>query len=216
LGGGAIVVLSRANISNLPEVYEFFKKEKINIKINPLIKSGRAIKNSELEISSIEYGNALNSLFDIWIEDYEAIDIDPFTLLMGNLMTGNPLSCNYSVSCRENFVSIGPQGDVYPCGRFDGIKEFLMGNVNEQNGLQRAFDSEISRRLSERRLETVKGCSPCEYGKICNAGCMHNALTSGNVMGKDPYCISYKTLFRHISTKLHEELAKAEIKEGEE
>jgi hypothetical protein len=45
---------------------------------------------------------------------------------------------------------------------------------------------------------------------------MHNALTSGNAMGKDPYCISYKTLFRHISIKLHEELAKAEIKEGEE
>lgn len=211
-GGGVITVLSRANMKDILQIYDFFKGERINIKINPIVNSGGAIKEEELKISPKEYADAMISLFDKWIDDYESIDIDPFTLIMGNFMTERPLGCNYSVSCRDNFVSIGPQGDIYPCGRFDGVKEFWMGDINGKNGLEGALNSEVQRRLSERRIDTVKGCKDCEYGKICNAGCMHNALTIGDVIGKDPYCIGYKKIFNHIQGKLHEELSLAEVK----
>lgn len=209
IGGGVIVVLSQANINDLNEIYEFFKKERISIKINPLIQSGRA--TIDLQLHPIQYATALSNLFDKWVTDYKSIDIDPFTNIMGNLMTSCPVGCNFSDNCRRDFISIGPQGDIYPCGRFDGLKEFWMGNINS-TGLEPALSSEVHKKLLERKVDSIPGCKPCKFNKICNSGCMHNAYTSGDIMGKDPYCLSYKKIFRHLESFLHTELRGAEVK----
>ena len=213
LGGGVITVLHKKNINKIDKIYDFFRQEKINIKINPLINPGTAKGNvKDLEISPREYAKAMIELFDMWINEYNSIDIDPFTMIMGNLMTGIPIGCNYSISCRQNFISIGPKGDIYPCGRFDGEKNFWMGNINERDGLEKALSSKIQRKLSKRNLETIPGCNICDYSNVCNGGCMHNALMTGNVLGEDNYCVAYKKIFNHIENFLHSELNKAEVK----
>ncbi len=212
VGGGVIVVLNRGNIGQIREIYEFFKRERINIKVNPIVPCTVSVLNG-FGLTPIEYGKGMCELFDLWINDYDSIDIDPFADIMGNLMTGIPFGCNYSVSCRNSFVSIGPQGDIYPCGRFDGIPEFKMGNVNGVGGLANALNSEIQCRLKDRGLETIQGCSSCDFGKICNGGCMHNAFEMvGDVMKKDGYCVAYKKIFKHVEEFLHSELAEAEAK----
>jgi len=209
IGGGVIVVLSSANANDLVEIYQFFKKEQVNIKINPVILCGKA--TNELSLTPQQYAKALNKLFDVWIKEEETMDVDPFTTIMGNLMTQCPVSCNFSPSCRKDFVSIGPQGDIYPCGRFDGIREFWLGNVNENGGLAKAIESEIQRNLACRSAKTVIGCDSCNFQNVCNAGCMHNAHTAGDVMGKDPYCAAYKGIFSHIEAFLHKELRRVEL-----
>lgn len=207
VGGGAICVVNSKNIESPKELYHFFKSKKINIKFNPLIKSGRAKENLiDLGITPSQYGNFLLQLWEIYNQDVEregkvSIDIDPFMEVIGNLWTNVPLGCNYSVSCRGNFISIGPQGDIYPCGRFDGVKEFWMGNIRE-NSIEEAMTSEVNKRLTQRKLENVAGCSKCDFGQVCNSGCMHNAYCNGNIFGKDPYCTSYKQLFKRMKEVL--------------
>lgn len=211
IGGGAICVISSKNINYPAELYSFFKEEQINVKFNPLISSGRANENiTELEITPKQYGDFLSKLWDIYNEDVKreeklVIQIDPFMEVLGNLGTNRPLGCNYSTSCRNNFISIGPQGDIYPCGRFDGIKEFRMGNVND-NTIEEAMNSPINTQLKKRNLEDVTSCSRCDFGKVCNSGCMHNAYLSGNIRGKDPYCTSYKILFQGMKKVLDSEI----------
>lgn len=216
-GGGVICVVSAGNIDHPQELYDFFKHHNINVKFNPLIKSGRAEENlTALGITPREYGEFLMRLWDIYNEDCAregrvTIDIDPFLDVIGNIATGKPIGCNYSSSCRDSFISIGPQGDIYPCGRFDGIKEFWMGNVTTHT-VEEAVNSEVSRTLRTRGLENVAGCTNCDNGKICNSGCMHNAYCAGDVMGKDPYCASYKTLFSKMSAVLEGEKSKGNLK----
>lgn len=213
VGGGVIVVLNKQNINDLETVYEFFKGERINIKINPLMCCGNALKDPDaLRITPQEYARAMNKLFDRWVTETPTIDIDPFSLVMGNLLTDRPIGCNYSQSCRKKFVSISPQGDVYPCGRFDGDKAFWMGNILDDKGLEKALQSPVQEKLSKRNSETVPGCNQCKYGKVCNAGCMHNALLGGDVMGKDIYCAGYKLMFPHVEKFIKRELTKAESK----
>lgn len=216
VGGGAICVINAQNIGYPQELYDFFKSQKINVKFNPLIKSGRAKENiGDLGITPKQYGDFLLKLWNVYNEDVKkdgkiTVEIDPFIEVIGNLGTGRPLGCNYSVSCRDNFISIGPQGDIYPCGRFDGIEEFWMGNV-QKGTIEEAVNSEPNQRLRRRSLTTVAGCSGCDYGKVCNSGCMHNAYFNGDVSGKDPYCASYQTLFKEMKSVLDSE---PELKEG--
>lgn len=216
IGGGAICVINAQNIDFPQELYNFFKSERINVKFNPLIKSGRAKENlNDLGITPKQYGDFLLKLWNIYNEDVKkegkvSVDIDPFMEVLGNIGTGKPLGCNYSVSCRDNFISIGPQGDIYPCGRFDGIREFWMGNV-KKGTIEEAVTSGINSKLKERNLSNVRGCSSCDFGKVCNSGCMHNAYFSGDVSGKDPYCSSYQMLFKEMKSVLDTE---TELKGG--
>ena len=213
LGGGVITILNRLNISRLDEIYDFFKANKMSIKINPLTRSGRATDNyEELGIGPAEYGKALIKLFNRWFyENEQGIDVDPLSTILGNLMTGKPVSCNFRESCRNGLVSIGPNGDVYPCGRFNGVKEYWLGNINTDR-LTNILESKKHKVLAARSSETVKGCSACNYNRICNAGCMHDAYTQrGEINDKDYYCASYKILFRHLEKALNKELDKAEI-----
>lgn len=218
IGGGAITILTKMNLDKILEVYNFFKSQGIHIKINPLIKSGRGAENhSDLGISPIEYGKALTKLFDQWFYEKEkGIDVDPLSAILGNQITENPTTCNFGKSCREEFISVGPQGDVYPCGRFDGIKEYWLGNINQNKDLVEILaESKTNKLLLERSSETVKGCSDCDYSRICNAGCMHNAyMQRGNILDKDFYCASYQILFKHLEKALNVELNKALVEVG--
>ena len=205
LGGGVIVVVSQLNISDLPEIYRFFRDERVGIKVNAVVVS-EGPQAKLLAVSPVEYAHAMNSLFDTWIEDPDTINVDPFDLMMGNLVTGSGRGCNHSVSCVGNFVSIGPQGDIYPCGRFDGDAEFWLGNVNQPGGLEAALKTSCFVKLEGRSGALLGGCSTCRYLRICNAGCMHNALTVGNVMEKDFFCAAYKLMYAHIENYLLQEL----------
>ena len=215
IGGGFIVVLNKNNITHLDEIYNFVKEMGVGAKINPLIHSGKGFKNLDnLAITPKEYGNAMKFLFDKYFydKDFER-GLDPFDVLIGNVSVGNPEGCcSFSKSCQENFISVGPLGDVYPCGRFDGVKNFWMGNVNNVE-LSDSIKGEVRKNLLKRKLERMSECSPCEHNKICNGGCMSNGyMRNGDFMDKDYYCAGYKSLFNHIGKAIDKELAKAEVK----
>jgi uncharacterized protein len=217
LGGGVIVILTRKNIAQLGKIYDFLKENDLSAKINPLIKSGTAVGNYEdLSIGPKEYGQALAELFDRWFyEPEEGVDLDPLSEILGNIMTGKPMGCNFGESCRQGFISIGPQGDVYPCGRFDGIKEYWLGNICKDD-LGKMIEAGKNKLIAARSAETINGCSSCEHKRLCNGGCMHNAyMVKGDVNDKDYYCASYKILFDRLGEALHKELKKAEVSEGD-
>ncbi len=213
IGGGIIIVLNRLNLNRLPEIYEFAKRENISIQLNPLIKAGRATGcYQELGIGPEEYGQELIKLFDVWFTDGSKIRIDPFDDLIRAAITEEPRECSFTGRCQYNFISIGPQGDIYPCGRFDGLPNFRFGNINADD-LVKVLTS-AKRVHLQGRASRMSECQPCEYNKICNSGCMHNAYSvTGTIDSKDYYCSSYKMLFSHIGEKVKQELAKAEVSE---
>ncbi|MEM2173961.1 MAG: SPASM domain-containing protein, partial [Candidatus Pacearchaeota archaeon] len=171
--------------------------------VHPLVYSGNFNFNKDdLYIAPEDYGMALIKLFDRWFfdKDYK-INIEPLYQYLGNLITGEPRECSTLFSCQERFISIDPFGDVYPCGRFAGIKEFYYGNIN-QEPLEKILSSPVRRKLLERNSNSLKDCQVCKYKKICNGGCMNNAYNAGNIFAKDNYCEAYKMVFDHLSLVL--------------
>jgi uncharacterized protein len=215
LGNGAIVVLNKLNIDYIDEIYDFFKTKKMGLKINPLIKSGSALKNiDDLGITPSQYGNALKNIFDVYINDTNfSTSLDPLDVIIGNCTDKLPYgSCNFGINCQERFISVSIDGDVYPCGRFDGIDEFKYGNIMEDK-LEDILNHKQRIKLQSRLLETVSDCIKCDYGNICNAGCLSNAyMKKGDIFDKDYYCPSYKILFKHINSFVQKELDNAKVK----
>jgi uncharacterized protein len=208
---GVILVLSRRNLHKIAELYRFFDAHAISFKINPLVRSGRAADAyKDLGITAIEYGMAMIEFFDLWFRATESrIHISPIDTIIGNMITKTPRGCNFAPTCRFNYFSIGPQGDVYPCGRFDGLSEFRLGNICESD-VACILDSDIHRRLSARNAEGIDECNKCRFLRICHGGCMHNAyVANGDIMKEDYYCAGYKMLFQHIENALATEFSKA-------
>lgn len=212
---GAICILNRYNIDNTDEIYNFFKKRQINLKVNPLIQIGRAKNNANLSITPQEYANAMTRFFDRWLFDKDPkIMVDPFQGDIKGFLSNTPYGCNSSGDCAERFLGIDPSGDVYPCGRFSGEEEFRYGNVNK-TPLKKILESEKRKKLIKRK-EIMTGiggeCNPCNWRDLCNSGCMHNAyINNGTVYSRDLYCESTKILYNHIAKTIDSQLMLASL-----
>ncbi len=209
-GIGVICVLSKNNINFIERIYEFFRENKMAFKLNPIINVGRAADDpSGLAIGESDYGIALVKLFNKWFYEKDVgFDVNPLSDILRALVTNQVGSCQFGRSCRESFISIGPLGDVYPCGRFGGVKEYWLGNINEKSLID-IIRSEKHQKM-DIKSKVIDDCKNCDYQKLCNSGCMYNAyLGNGAADAKDPYCASYKLLFECVNSALKHELTKA-------
>jgi len=208
---GAIAVLSQINIKKARELYNFFKTEGISWKFNPLVPLPELKQYNEIAITPGEYGDFGKELFDYWYDDAdESNSIYTFEQIVENILFQSrrpPTGCNFSSSCQYSFISIEPNGDIYPCGRFEGTKDLFFGNIIE-NDLSSIFASELKERLSK-RVQHNNECQSCSFLKLCNSGCMHNAyLMSKDYMLRDGFCDGMRPMFVHIVNRLHTDLEK--------
>lgn len=211
MGGGAIAVISKANVKSPQKMYSFFRKHNINIKFNILVSAGHA--TNELSITPVQYAEFFKKTFRLWYNSNDTLRVSTFIDLIDNLIYGSPCGCNFVSSCADTYLSIGPSGDIYPCGRFEGIKEYYLGNVDDgENGVENAITTKTHRYLTSRKNSIYSSCKNCRYGRLCYGGCMHNAFLNGDILGKDPFCVAYKKIYKYVEHVLHKEFIKAEAK----
>lgn len=136
---GTIAIISKISSNNVRSIYNFFKENNINWKFNPLISD-----NEELAIFPLDFGQFMLDLFNLWYNDKNIentiVTFEQFIENILNYKRSDPCSCNHSVSCQDNFISISSNGDIYPCNRFDHLKEYKLGNINTK----KTFHSLIS------------------------------------------------------------------------
>jgi uncharacterized protein len=217
LGGGVIAILSKPLLPHLDQFYEFFRDNEINVKINPIFYAGRgATARDALGITPSEYADAMIHIFDRWFGDPACrIAIDPFNLILGNLMTGHLWGCEFLSACWDAYISVDPLGNVQPCGRWSSAEPFCMGNLNDQD-MATIRRSPVLEQFRRARSVAAQGCNGCEYESVCNAGCPEfGYLSRGRLEDKDIYCAGYKRIFGHLKTALRSHLDGAQVARNE-
>lgn len=212
---GAICVLNKTNKDHIREIYEFYKSIGLGLKLNPLILSKRVKANKEsLGITSEDYLQALKELFNLWYYDPQpTIYVETIGHeIIEPILVGRCGLCSYgSTSCQEHFVSVYPNGDVYPCGRFGGKDEFLFGNINNTD-FSTILKSEKRKPFLE-RTERLEECKSCSVKSLCNGGCPHNAYEEfGTVLARDPYCSARRGIINYVKEKIKPDLEIARVK----
>jgi len=200
LVAGCVCVLSKVNVEHIDELYEFFREHRVHVRINPVVRSGRAVNAyNQLAITPEQYGRAMCRLFDRWISDEYIVQIEPLYTILGNMVAPSVWGCDYGGRCVESIIAVNPDGTLFPCGRFAGLDEFRLGSVVSDEDLYVMAHGEVFRKLLHRSTETIPACRSCDFAEICNGGCMVTAhMATGDVDDPDYYCVGRKMLFGHI------------------
>ena len=106
----------------------------------------------------------------------------------------------------NEYFSVVPNGDIYPCHQFAGNKDFLMGNVKE--GISR---KDIREQFASDSLFTREECGNCFAKFICSGGCSANNYNfMGNV--NKPYPVTCAMMNKRIECGMHALARKKEDK----
>ncbi len=92
----------------------------------------------------------------------------------------------------NEYFSVVPNGDIYPCHQFAGDKNFLMGNV-----FGGEINAEIRKKFAGSCLFTRKGCENCFAKFICSGGCAANNYHFGGDINK-PYGVTCTMMKKRI------------------
>lgn len=209
---GAICVITKQNKKHIKEIYDFFHAEQVPFKINPLIRAGAARQNLSYHyLTAKEYAEVLSELFELWYQDETAnLRVATVEDIIKSILTEKHTGCNGSPNCQDNFLGIGPTGDVYPCGRFEGRLPYRYGTLVDRP-LAEILQCDLRRKLLQRNARHFNRCQNCRWLKICRAGCMHNALEdTGDVMGIDSLCYAYKLCYARIEKVIRQTLNSAQ------
>lgn len=212
-GAAAIVTVNRSNVAHPEGVYEEFNNRRIHMKLNPLTRSGLANtpEGADLGITAEEYGEFLVRMFNAWFDDPgRTISIEPFGQHISRILGVSVAhSCFYTLSCHRFFLGISPDGDLFPCGMFQGEPSFRYGNIHEMPP-ERVAETILFGAIESREKKVLQDCAKCAFLDLCYSGCMFHSLKDSKVLEeKDYYCAGYKMYFEHVLRRVHSNLIQA-------
>lgn len=196
--------------TKIDQIIEFAARNTIsNIKINPVIKMGRAENYDQSDfVTTISPEKIL--------ELYTKYCIRPIKGVVVSIMVPPALSGIYFLKdiaqkCPENIcancptmnlLSILPNGDVGLCAEAYRSSTLRFGNINDKT-LDEIWNSDCLNNFRDQILNNLQGiCGECLLKEICWGGCRTLAIKKyGNVNSPNPFCEDFNKRGRFIFKK---------------
>lgn len=189
------------------DIFNFFLNNDLTLKLHPALPSLRSDDPDKWALDPEEYGELLVFLLDNYLENMDDIEVMNIDQLCKSVFTGRATVCTY-VDCMGDTFAVGPDGGIYPCYRFVGMPEYVMGNVSDHPGMDELAQSDAWKLMHDFRDYVDKECGECSYVNYCRGGCPYNAIAphDGVIKGVDPHCTAYKRIFKEITDRVNNEL----------
>ena len=189
------------------EIFNFFLENGLVLKLHPALPSLRSNEPDRWALPPEKYGELLVYLLDKYLEYMDRIEVRNINDYARCVFTGRGTVCTF-VDCMENTFAVGPDGSIYPCYRFVGMPEYVMGNVRDRPSQADLAASPAGVRMRQFKEYVDVNCKGCKHLRYCRGGCPYNAIapTDGIIMGVDPHCIAYKRIFDEISDRFNKEM----------
>ena len=189
------------------EIFNFYLEQGFTLKLHPCLPSLKGENPKKWTIDPEEYGELLIYLLDKYLENMGRIEVMNIDHLCKCVFTGRGTVCTY-VDCMGETFAVGPEGNIYPCYRFVGMDEWIMGNVSKHPTMEDLSQSNAWKCLNKFKEYVDKECGKCAHIKYCRGGCPYNAIvpTGGEIRGIDPYCTAYRMIFDEITKRFNEEM----------
>ena len=192
------------------KIFEYFLENGFTLKLHPALPSLRSKDPNIWALSPEKYGELLAYLLDESLFHIREIDIMNINDLVRSVFTRRGNVCTFA-DCMGSTYAVGPDGSIYPCYRFVGMKDYVMGYVSDRPAQEDLDESPAGHLMLEYKEYVNKSCSGCSHISYCRGGCPYNAiaLSGGEITGVDPHCRAYKRIFDEISDRLNNEMFEA-------
>ncbi|MDR3292243.1 MAG: TIGR04083 family peptide-modifying radical SAM enzyme [Methanobrevibacter sp.] len=202
------------------EIYNFFLKNRYNFKLHATLPSIRGNNTDKWVLTPQEHGELLIGLLDNYLNDLDKIEIKDFDHIAKSSFIRRGTLCTFA-DCMGDTLAVDWDGNIYPCYRFVGIDQYVMGNVHNSPSMEELMKSKSWNMLMEFKNHVDENCSECNYIKFCRGGCPYNGIVSSaennlsesdsNLennfqLSVDPQCLAYKMIFKEISNRASKEL----------
>ncbi len=189
------------------EIFNFFLENGLTLKLHPALPSLRSGEPDKWALSPEKYGELLVFLLDRYLENMSRIEVRNINDYSRCVFTGRGTVCTF-VDCMENTFAVGPDGSIYPCYRFVGMPEYVMGNVRDRPSQKELAQSPAGVRMRAYKEYVDGECKGCKHIRYCRGGCPYNAIapTNGEIKGVDPHCIAYQRIFDEIAERFNQEM----------
>ena len=179
VGAGAIMVCSKRNVGKIEELFAFMAKNDISFKFSrpflPYCPSERASSCIQ-NVTDEEYVECVCQLVDIALRQKTPRLARLCTTAQDYIsafLLDKISACAQKGTCSMSHLSIGPHGDIYPCGRFSN-NIFRVGNYwsdTPKDVMQNL--GELCRNYEGRDAK----CQTCQFIKLCKGGCTFLRVT---------------------------------------
>jgi uncharacterized protein len=202
-----ICTFTAPSVKHREEIVRFFIDNGFTLKLHPALPSLRSHDPSKWALPPEEYGDLLVYLLDTSLEHLDTFEIMNINDLVKGVMIRHGTVCTF-VDCMDSTYAVGPDGRIYPCYRFVGMDDYVMGHVRDRPSREELIQSPAGQMLQAFRKMVDQSCSGCKHRVYCRGGCPYNAIapSGGTIQGVDPYCVAYKRIFDEITGRLDEEL----------
>jgi uncharacterized protein len=194
---GCITLITKTNVKYPEKVYETLKNVGVSsVAFHFCSETEDCI--SHLIPTQKAGANFLKRIFDMWtLDDNPDFRIRNFENIIRHFFNGRPLDCASSYNSCPGFVAIDQLGDVYPCNRFAGRKDFLIGNILDKSLSTLLYEA---RPLYKKITKIKKECLKCKWFGLCGGGCAYERLffSNGSFDGGHPDCELKKELFSYV------------------
>lgn len=189
------------------EIVQFFLKNGFVLKLHPALPSLRGKNPKEWALDPEEFGDLLIYLLDQSLLHYHEIEIMNINDLVRGVFTRRGNVCTFA-DCMGSTFAIGPDGSIYPCYRFVGMDQYIMGTAYGRPTREMLMQSPAGTLMTAYRDFVDIACRDCAHIRYCRGGCPYNAIapTDGEIKGVDPHCIAYKKIFDEITDRLNTEM----------
>jgi uncharacterized protein len=205
LSSGVLAVVSHSSLGRAEEIFRFFLDEGVHrFNLLPCIElDSRTKRLTPQSIRPAEYAQFMCEIYNLLIQKNDpTIKItDLFNTLVA-LLGGRPTICKLNGECGE-YVTIQPDGTVWPCDNFVGTEGFHLGNLREQS-LTEILGGEPRKRFHRWVASQRVACSNCEWNSVCKGGCSwrHYQRSRLELPPGSHWCEANKAIFSYIEKHL--------------
>lgn len=202
-----ICTFTNRSVEHKEEIFNFFLARGFPLKLHPALPSLRSEDPKEWALEPEAYGELLTYLLDRYLENLGRIEVMNINDLCKCIFTRHGTVCTF-VDCMGTTLAVGPDGSIYPCYRFIGMAEYVMGNVRDRPTQEDLARSDAWKLMHAFKEYVDRECAGCSHIRYCRGGCPYNAIapTDGEVRGVDPHCVAYKRIFDEITDRLNNEM----------
>ncbi|HYA32674.1 MAG TPA: TIGR04083 family peptide-modifying radical SAM enzyme [Candidatus Bathyarchaeia archaeon] len=187
------------------QIFDYFLENGLTLKLHPALPSLRGDEPHKWALSPKMYGELLVYLMDQYLDNLNRIEVRNINDYCRSVLTRRGTVCTF-VDCMDSTFAVGPDGSIYPCYRFVGMQEYVMGHVRNCPSQKDLAESAVGLLMRRYKAHVDQECNHCKHIRYCRGGCPYNAMagTNGEIIGVDPHCLAYKRIFDEIVDRFNE------------